>query len=210
MLDIDAARREPATLDLVREACLIESYFAIHTSRLMEMFWDDVDATAALSIEAFEAYVHFATLRKYLDDVNYRPVGDNEIVALREKGKAKPLGSQLEELVNFMATEHFAANFFNDIGASTCEPLLQAIMKRFAPEEDTHSDLAADLISKRISGNPRLHEQVLMHARHFKHIGAYVLSDVSNVRHDNIKSIIEFDRKIESLLGRRLTELETF
>ena len=79
-LDREAALANPRLLDLVREACLIESYFAVYTSRMLQLFWYDVAVTSTLSIEAFEAYVHFATLRRYLDEVGYRPITDAEVV----------------------------------------------------------------------------------------------------------------------------------
>ena len=46
----------------------------------------------------------------------------------------------------------------------------------------------------------------IRYARHFKHIGAYVLPGVSNVKDDNLAAIMNLDHKIEALLGRRLTE----
>ena len=121
-LDREAALANPRLLDLVREACLIESYFAIYTSRMLQLLWYDVAATSTLSIEAFEAYVHFATLRRYLDEVGYRPITDAEVVELRERGMHEVSGDELGELVNFMATEHFAAEFFRDLERETKGP----------------------------------------------------------------------------------------
>ena len=155
-LDREAALENPRLLDLVREACLIESYFAVYTSRMLQLFWYDVAATSTLSIEAFEAYVHFATLRRYLDEVGYRPITDAEVVGLRRRGMHEVSSNELRELVNFMATEHFAAEFFRDLGREATEPVLKAIMTRFAPEEDTHSQFAADLIATRLEHDETL------------------------------------------------------
>lgn len=203
-LDRDAALRRPDLLDLVREACLIESYFAVYTARMMRLLWYDVAATSIFSIEAFEAYVHFATLRRYLDEVGYRPVSDEEIRLLREKDLEETATDELRELINFMATEHFAAHFFRDLAAETDEPVLKAIMQRFSPEEDLHADLAGDLIRARVEGRPDLAEKVVRDARSFRHIGIYALPGVSNVKGDNIEAILALDRKIEALLGKRL------
>ncbi len=205
-LDRDAALARPDLLDLVREACLIESYFAVYTARMMRLLWYDVTATSILSIEAFEAYVHFATLRRYLDEVGYRPVSDEEIRRLRERDLSEAADDELRELVNFMVTEHFAAHFFRDLGAETDEPVLQAIMKRFSPEEDLHADLAGSLIRERIQGREDLADEVVQYARSFRHIGTYVLPGVSNVKGDNVAAIVALDHKIETLLGRRLVE----
>lgn len=209
-LDREAALARPDLLDLVREACLIESYFAVYTARMMALFWYDVAATSIFSIEAFEAYVHFATLRRYLDEVGYRPVTDAEILALREKDRSaahQDEPDELEELINFMATEHFAAAYFRDLGEATDEPLLKAIMKRFAAEEDVHSDLAATLIRARVAGDEALRARTWALTRQFRHVGAYVLPRVSNVKQDNLAAILALDRKMEAVIGRRLTDL---
>lgn len=203
-LDREAALARPDLLDLVREACLIESYFAVYTARMMRLLWYDVAATSILSIEAFEAYIHFATLRRYLDEVGYRPVSDDEIRELREKDLDGTADNELEELVNFMITEHFAANFFRDLADETREPVLQAIMARFAPEEDLHAGLAGDLIRARIKDREDLADEVIRYARSFRHIGTYVLPGVSNVSDNNIEAILDLDRKIEALVGKRL------
>ena len=206
-IDREAALARPDLLDLVREACLIESYFAIYTSKMMALFWYDVTATSILSIEAYEAFIHYAGLRRYLDEVGYRPVTDEEIRDLREKALDEVSTDELRELVNFMATEHFAAMFFRDVGEATEDPVLKSIMRRFGPEEEVHSQFAADLIADRIKDNEEMKEQVIEHARHFRHIGAYALPKVSNVKDDNVTAIVEFDRAIEALVGRSLSEL---
>lgn len=205
-LDREAALARPDLLDLVREACLIESYFAVYTARMMRLLWYDISATSILSIEAFEAYVHFATLRRYLDEVGYRPVSDEEIRRLREKNLDEEVGDELQELVNFMVTEHFAAHFFRDLANECDEPVLQAIMQRFSPEEELHAALAGDLIRARVDGRDDLVDEVIRAARSFRHIGSYVLPGVSNVKNDNVDAILALDRKIEALLGIRLAQ----
>jgi hypothetical protein len=206
-IDRGAAMARPDLLDLVREACLIESYFAVYCAKMMKLFWYDVSATSIFSIEAYEAFIHYAALRRYLDEVGYRPVEDREIRDLREKALNEVSDDELKELVNFMATEHFAAMFFRDIGAATDEPVLRSIMERFGPEEQVHSQFAADLLAARIKDDERVKDKVVAHARHFRHIGAYALPRVSNVKEDNVSSIVEFDRAIESLVGKRLGEV---
>ena len=201
-IDREAALARPDLLDLVREACLVESYFAIYTAKMMSLFWYDVAATSILSIEAYEAFIHYAALRRYLDEVDYRPVSDEEIRDLRGKALDAVSNDEIRELVNFMATEHFAAMFFRDVGEATDDPVLKTIMKRFGPEEEIHSQFAADLIAERIEDNEEVKESVIEHARHFRHIGAYALPKVSNVKDDNVAAIVEFDRAIEAIVGR--------
>lgn len=206
-LDRERALAHPDLLDLVREACLIESYFAVYMGKMMRLFWYDVAATSTFSIEAYEANIHFITLRRYLAAVGYKPVTDEEIVALRAKDRDEELTDELRELVNFMATEHFAAAFFSDLGAATDEPALKSIMARFAPEEVFHSRLAGDLIATRVEDDPAKKDQVLRYARYFTHVGAYVLPSVSNVKYDNVNAIRALDRQVETIVGKRMSEL---
>ena len=81
----------------------------------MQLFWDDVKATSMYTIEAFEAYTHYYTLKRYLDTVDYRPITDKDIVALREKDRQKTYDNETRELVKPVATEHFASQFFGGI-----------------------------------------------------------------------------------------------
>lgn len=203
-IDIDLARSDTDVLDLVREACLIESYFGTYTGKMMDLFWYDVDATSVLSIEAFEAYSHFYILRRYLETVGYRPITDEEVRALRERDRDEQHTDEIEELVNFMMTEHFAAQFFTDLAERAPEPVLGDMLRRLAREEVSHSALAADLLRKRLEADPDLKPLVIERARNFRHIGAYVLPSVSNVNENNIEAILRMDRQIRDLTGAGL------
>lgn len=206
-IDTEKANQNREVLDLVREACLIESYFATYTGKMMELFWCDVDATSVFSIEAFEAYSHYYILRRYLDVVDYRPVSDDEIVALRARDREASYTDEIRELVNFMMTEHFAAQFFVDLADRAGEPVLQSILRRLGREEVTHAQFAAELLEKRIADDPEVKERVQYCAREFRHIGAYVLPGVSNAKQDNLQMILSMNRRIEQLTGRRLSDV---
>ncbi len=205
-IDRQQALQEPDVLDLVREACLIESYFATYTAKMMGLFWYDVEATSVFSIEAFEAYSHYYILRRYLDVVGYRTVRDDEIVALRERDRYESYDDEIRELVNFMMTEHVAAHFFDDLADRTREPVLQGILRRLGREEVTHAQFGAELLERRIARDPAVKECILLHARDFRHIGAYVLPEVSNAKVDNIGTILGLDQMIEQLTGRHLRD----
>lgn len=205
-INAELARSQPDVLDLVREACLIESYFTVYTAKMLELFWYDVDATAAFTIEAYEAYGHYALLRRYLDTVGYRPVTDEEVVALRERDRGVLHDDEVEELVNFMATEHFAAAFFRDLSELAREPVLKALLRRLGAEEVAHSRFAAELLERRIERDPALGRRVLECARSFRHVGAYVLPSVSPASEDNLPAILSFNRRIEELVGHRLSD----
>ena len=68
-IDRKKALENKHVLELLREACLIESYFAVYTAKMMTLFYDDVSATSIFTIESFEAYTHYFILRKYFNPV---------------------------------------------------------------------------------------------------------------------------------------------
>jgi hypothetical protein len=206
-IDHDKALLNPTALDLLREACLIESYLPVYTSKMTELFWNDLEATEALTIEAFEAYSHYYTIRKYLEVVGYRPISDAEVVALRRRERGKRYADQVRELVNFMATEQFAANFFTDLEDMVEEPVLRDMLPRFAREEVRHSQFAYDLLRQRVDRDPGIVDHLLDMATQMRHVGSYVLPRVSPAKDDNFETLVAFSRRIESLTGRPLTSI---
>jgi rubrerythrin len=205
-IDKKKALGNTRVLDLVREACLIESYFTEYTAKMIELFRYDVNATSIFTIEASEAFRHYLICRRYLDHVGYKPVSDEEVIALRDKDRGKVYSDEIRELVNFMMTEHFAAHFFNDLSKLTDEPVLKALLPTLAQEEVIHSQFAYDLLEARLRANPDLKQRVLENAKNFAHIGSYVLPQVSAVKEDNLKIIQSFNERIEELVGSRLSD----
>jgi hypothetical protein len=205
-IDRDLALRTPHVLERLREACLIESYLPVFTSRMCELFWDDVDATSVFTIEAFEAYGHYAVLRRYLDVVGWATVTDEDVVRVRARDREHVYADKISELVNFMATEHFAAAFFSHLSAMTEEQVLKDFLPRLAREEVRHAQFAFDLLKARIDENPELCDVVLDRAMHFTHIGAYVLPRVSPAGDDNLVAIARFNEMVGRLVGRRLSD----
>lgn len=199
------ARARPRALELVREACLIESYFPVYASAMMGVFRDDVTATSIFAIESFEAYSHYYLLGRYLETVGFNPVTDDEILALRRKAPTA-YADPIQELVNFMMTEHFAAHFFRDVTELTDEPVLQRLLQQLAAEEVVHSQFAFDLLRIRLDRQPALKSAILRSARQYRHVGSYVLPSVSNAKADNVKTITAFNRRVEALVGERLSD----
>jgi len=205
-IDRRAARRNPRALDLLREACLIESYLPVYTGKMMSLFWDDLAATAVFTIEAIEAYGHYYLLRRYLETIGYRPIRDQEVIALRRKERRAVYTDQVRELVNFMGTEHFAAQFFTDLEGMVEEPVLRGLLPEFAAEERVHSQFALDLLAARVRHRPTLKRAVVRHARNFTHVGAYVTASVSPASADNIRTIQALNRRFTQLLGKPLSD----
>jgi predicted metal-dependent hydrolase len=173
---------------------------------MMNLFWDDLEATAIFTIEAIEAYGHYYVLRRYLDVVGYRPITDDEVVMLRDRERREVYTDQIRELVNFMGTEHFAAQFFTDMNRLTREPVIKTILPEFAAEETVHSQFAFDLLQARLGRDPRTKEAIVEHARNFKHVGAYVRPYVPPAKEDNLRSIRAFNEKFEKLLGKPISD----
>jgi rubrerythrin len=193
-------------LELLREACLVESYLPVYTGKMMSLFWDDLDATTIFTIESMEAYGHYYVLRRYLETVGFKTVSDQEVVALRHRERSQVYTDQLRELVNFMGTEHFAAQFFTDMAKLMDEPILAGLLPEFAAEEVVHSQFAFDLLQARITKEPSAKRAILEHARNFKHVGAYVRPYVPPAKEDNVRSIRAFNEKFEKLLGQSLSD----
>ncbi|MEM3074346.1 MAG: hypothetical protein QW727_00155 [Candidatus Pacearchaeota archaeon] len=205
-IDKAQALENKRVLDLIREACLIEAYFGIYVANMISLLKEDLEATSMFTIEGFEAYSHYYILRKYLDIINYKPIKDEEILAIREKDKDVKYDDEIKELVNFMATEHFAANFFKDLSDLAPEPILKKILATLSKDEVMHSRFAFDLLRKRLNKNPEIKDKILSDAKKFQHIGAYVLPTVSNAKEDNIKIIQSFNNILKDLVGESISD----
>jgi hypothetical protein len=205
-IDKDRALARPDLLELLREACLVESYLPVYTGKMMSLFWDDLDATTIFTIESIEAYGHYYVLRRYLEVCGYQPVTDDEVLALRDRERREVYTDQIRELVNFMGTEHFAAQFFTDMSKLIDEPVIKAILPEFAAEEVIHSQFAFDLLQARVAKDPSARDAILAHARNFKHVGAYVRPYVPPAKEDNLRSLRAFNEKFEKLVGQPLSD----
>jgi hypothetical protein len=49
-------------------------------------------------------------------------------------------------------------------------------------------------------------EKIIQHALNYRHIGSYVLPQVSPAKEDNIRIIQSFNEKVERLVGQRLSD----
>lgn len=205
-IDVATARNETELLAFLREACLVESWFPHYMARLTCLLFDDLEATAIFTIEGFEAYGHFYLLRRYLEHVGAEAPTDEEIVALRRGREDSPPTDVVRELVNFMGTELFAADFFETIAERTDEPVLGRMLTRFACEEGVHADFAKGLLAKMVDADAGVVERVEDAALDFTHVGRYVLPELSSPREDNVALIRRFDRMVAAVTGRPVSE----
>jgi rubrerythrin len=209
-IDAALARETPGVLAQVREAALIESFHPVNLGRLMRATWDDIDAGVCLSLEAFEGFKHFHSLRLYLETVGHTPgITEAELVALREPAALAEVGPDelIEKLVEFMLSEHLAAYFFRRLSAQAKEPQLAQLLALIAADEVRHAQSAADLIAKRIRADRSVVPRVLEAAASFRHFGEEALGGAVPVAmHGDEVAIRTFADRIERLCGVRLVD----
>ena len=153
-IDRDRALSQPALLDQMHDSALIESYFPIYTSSLMRCMWDQLDVTSVFSVQLYESYKHFYVLNRYLNLVDYRPVKDEELVAVRQRNLGNVIADPLAELTRYMISEHFAAYFFLRASREATEPVLAQICAFIAKDEFRHAQFAFDLLEPRCGLTP--------------------------------------------------------
>src|SRR5688572_9513094 len=63
-IDREVASQERDIHAALHDAALVEGYLPLYAARLMPLVWDDVDATAVLSLELYEGLRHYTALRR--------------------------------------------------------------------------------------------------------------------------------------------------
>lgn len=202
-IDVAAAGRERHILSALHDAALIEGYLPVFAPRLMQLLWDDLDATAVLSLELYEGLRHYTALKRYLDAVGYEPavVSEERMVAARDRALAGRRDDDLiTQLTNFACSELFAAYFFLRLSRETKEPVLAELLERISRDEFRHAAAGADLLAKRVRGDSGVADQVLRAAQDFRHYGADVV-DVPVATANDFEAIAAMNRLIRKACG---------
>lgn len=207
-VDATLARSQPGVLDRVRDSALIESFFPIFTSRAMEQLWDDIAATAVFSIQLYESYKHFHVFNEYLHRVNYRPIDDDELAALRRRNLQLRYEDGTELLTHYMMSEHFAAFHFLKDAKIAREPVLRHILTLVGRDELRHTQFAYELLALRIQRDPRESAKVQEAARSFRHIGLNVIAEVPVAAKNEFAAILTVSQKIRRLTGEALRMID--
>lgn len=208
-IDRERAHARPHLLAALRDAALIESYHPLNLSRLLRATLDDIDAGVVFSLELYEGFKHFHSLRRYLDTIGYEPsITDAELVAIRESQAEVELspGELISRLVEFMLSEHLAHYFFRRLGEQAEDHVLADLLSRIAADEVRHAQSASDLIAKRIAANPAVIPQVLDAALDFHHFGEQAIGTVPVALPGDPIAIQTFAKRIERLCGIRLVD----
>ena len=208
-IDAALAHRCPEVLAQMRDAALIESFHPVNLAQLFRMAWDDVDACAVFSLEAYEGFKHFHALRTYLDHVGFEPaITDEEIVAIRATAAGVEVRSEelIEHLVEFMLSEHLAVYFFRRLAEQALDPVLVELLRMISTDEVRHAQSASDLIARRIEADPALVPRVLDAAVRFHHFGEKAIGEVPVAMPGDPLAIRTFASRIERLCGVRLVD----
>ena len=208
-IDRQRAHARPNLLASLRDAALIESYHPFNLARLLRATLDDIDAGVVFSLELYEGFKHFHSLRRYLDAIGYEPpITDDELVAIRAaqtEFEVQP-GDLIPRLVEFMLSEHLAHYFFRRLGEQAEDHVLADLLSRIAADEVRHAQSASDLIAKRIAADPAVIPQVLHAALDFHHFGERAIGTVPVAQPGDPIAIQTFAKRIERLCGIRLVD----
>ena len=208
-IDVGVASAEREIHQSLHDAALIEGYLPVYAARLMQLLWNDIDATAVLSMELYEGLKHFTALTRYLHRVGFQreEASATALVAARERALAIDYreGDLIAHLTNFMCSELFAAHFFLRISRRTNEPVLRDLLGYMARDEFRHSASAGDVLRKRVDAAPDVAAQVLAAAERFRHYGSDVV-DVPVAEENDFEAIMAVNRKIRLVCGLAPTE----
>ena len=208
-IDHRFARDETGIHASLRDAAMIEGYLPTFAPRLMLLLWDDVDATAILSLELYEGLKHYTALRRYLDIVGDQSTRSSERALVEARGRTSSIkydrDSAATYLTHFMCSELFAAHFFRHIADRTREPVLLELMEYMSRDELRHSAGAGALIKKRVKENPRVVPEIISAAENFRHYGSDVV-EIPLAEQNDFEAIMAMNRKIRQLCGLSPTE----
>jgi hypothetical protein len=208
-IDVRLALEQPDILAKLRDAALIESFHPVNLSRLIRLTWDDIDAGVVFSLEMYEGFKHFHSLRMYLDAVGYTPaITDDDLRSIRHRADRGDLDPSdiIAPLVEFMLSEHLAAYFFRRLSEQARERQLKSLLSLIAADEVRHAQSASDLIAQRLAGHPDLIPAVLRAATTFRHYGAEAVGDVPVAMEGDDIAIRTFAARIERLCGTRFVD----
>jgi hypothetical protein len=195
---------EADVLTALRDAALIEGYLPVFIPRLMRLLWDDVDATAVLSVELFDGLKHYTALARYLDRVGYATIATLEADLIEARRGAVDLpydrSNVLDYLTHFMCSELFAAHFFQRLSQRTREPVLKELLATMSRDELRHSAGAGDLLRKRVAADPSAAGRILAAAESFRHYGNDIV-EVPVAEQNDFEAILAVNRKVRQVCG---------
>jgi hypothetical protein len=203
-IDRDVSRTERRIHQALHDAALIEGYLPVYAGRLLQLLWDDVDATAVLSVELFEGLRHYTALKRYLDLVGFQAAADADVGLARARARTVDAeytaANVTEHLTHFMGSELFAAYFFLRIAEETREPVLSDLLRRMSNDELRHAAAAGALLESRVRRDPAVARRVTAAAEAFRHYGSDIVA-VPIAERNDFEAIAAFSRKVSLICG---------
>ena len=198
-IDREIARQERPIHRLLHDAALIEGYLPVYAGRLLAMLWDDVDATAVLSLELFEGLRHYTALKRYLDVVGFQTAADADTGLAEARARTTHAHYSAagipEHLTHFMGSELFASFFFRRLAEQTREPVLADLLHRMSADELRHAAAAGALLEARVRRDPAVAPRVMAAAEAFRHYGSDIVEVPVGTPND-FEAIAAFSRKV--------------
>lgn len=166
-----AIRRELVTgeeLETLRLAALTEGFTPTYIADLLDLYCDDPEMGAFLSIQYYEEYKHFHALRRYLR-LNGREITDAELTARRSTRTA--YRSKLIPLLKFGLSEIFTAIFYRNLAKSTKEPVLRKLCEFIAADEYRHLNFYTSYLEDYVRRENVTANQLIEAVRQYQHQG---------------------------------------
>jgi hypothetical protein len=168
---------------------------------VLDVLWDDPTATAIFSVQLYESYKHFHVFNLYLEKINWHPLTDDDLIAVRRRNLGLKYDSATRVLTQYFMSEHFAAHsFFKDSRASK-EPVLKHILHLVAQDEVRHSQFGYELLARRVARDPSQKTVVLDAARNFTHFGALVVDEVPVAAKNDFTAIVGINERLTRICG---------
>ena len=157
-----------AELETLRLAALTEGFSPTYIADLLDLYCDDPEMGAFLSIQFYEEYKHFHALRRYLR-LNGIEITDEELTARRSTRTS--YRSKLIPLLKFGLSEIFTAIFYRNLASSTKEPVLQQLCKFIAADEYRHLSFYTSYLEHYVRQENVSANELIEALQHYQHQG---------------------------------------
>jgi rubrerythrin len=164
-------------LETLRYAALTEGFTPTYIADLLQLYCDDAEMGAFLSIQYYEEYKHFHALRRYLQ-ANGMPITDEELMARRSTRTS--YRSKLIPLLKFGLSEIFTAIFYRNLGRATKEPVLRQLCEHIAGDEYRHLNFYTAQLEHYVQTQNISSDELLEALAQYQHQGLEAVEDWTN------------------------------
>jgi hypothetical protein len=155
-------------LETLHLAALTEGFSPTYIADLLDLYCDDPEMGAFLSIQFYEEYKHFHALRRYLR-LNGREITDEELTARRSQRTS--YSSKLIPLLKFGLSEIFTAIFYRNLSRATREPVLRQLCRFIAADEYRHLNFYTSYLEYYVQQEHTTPDELLEALGHYQHQG---------------------------------------